>query len=279
MKKGLAGLLALLLLALSACAPVQPDAETDEGTTPATNAAPTEATTEAPTETTAQPTESTAAPTETQAAPAEALVTDAAYETFGGREFHIPQINLDGAAEINQALWTKLYDGVVVPIRADWEEYGWEGYEYIRYRWQVNDGILSLVVESSPVDWEWTDYDVYNVSALTGEPVADDTVVASAGVAAEDYTPLVREALGSAYLDGKEEYIEQYGSDEFLLQQYELTVSEENVSACLPYRDESGALCIIGAVYSIAGAEYYLREINLESFTRNPLLDTYPAGR
>ena len=275
MKKGLAGLLALLLLALSACAPVQPDAPDSEETLQTTTAAPTEATTEAPTETTAPPTESTAAPTETQAAPAEALVTDAAYETFGGREFHIPQINLDGAAEVNQALWATLYDGVVTPIRETWEEYGWEGYEYIRYRWQVNDGILSLVVESSPVDWEWTDYYVYNVSALTGEPVADDAVVASAGVAAEGYAQLVREALGSAYLDGKESYIEQYGRDEFLLQQFERTVSDENVSACLPYRDETGELCVIGAVYSIAGADYYLQEIHLQSYTPNPLLDTY----
>lgn len=205
------------------------------------------------------------------------FVTDAYCEEFGGRKFNIPKINLssDAVANINAEIWTKLYDGTVVEILKWWNQEHSEGDEYITYNWYVNYNILSLVVESYPMDWVWWNYYVYNISVSTGDKISNNEIISMAGLSQEEYLDIVRQALGSAYFQDKESYIEREGYDNFFRTQLEKTLSESNIQSCVPYFNENGQLCIIGAVYSLIEADFYYHEINLESFVSNPAFSEY----
>ena len=193
------------------------------------------------------------------------LVTDAYKYEISGRRFYIPKINLNGKAieKINNDLWSSLYDGVVMATQESWDLY--EGSEYVIYDWWVHDDVLSLVVESRPVHWAWWDYWVYNISISNEEIVTTDELISIAGWSQDEYHDAVRRALGVSFFKDKESYIGQVGYDAFFRLQLDKTISEENVQNCIPYFNEDGQLCIIGAVYSLAGADYYLQKINLEN--------------
>lgn len=205
------------------------------------------------------------------------LVTDAYCEEFGGRKFNIPKINLssDAVADINAEIWTNLYDGVVVEILEWWNQGHYEGYETITYDWYINNDILTLVVESHPVGWHWVDYYVYNVSISTGDRISLNELISMTGLSQAEYLDTVRQALGSTYFQGKESYIEQVGYDNFFRTQLENTLSEDNIQSCVPYFNGDGQLCIIGAIYSLAAADFYYHEINLENFISNPAFSEY----
>lgn len=205
------------------------------------------------------------------------LVTDAYSEEFGGRRFRIPQINLPGetVADINGEIWTELYDGVVAEKRQWWEQEHFEGYEYIIYDWNVFNGVLSLLIESHPVDWEWTDYYVYNVSVETGERLSDEDMISMVGWTQETYVDRATQSLGCGYFRGKEGYIEQIGYSDFFYTQLENTLSEENIQSCKPYFNENGQLSVVAAVYSLAGAEYYYGVHNLEEIEENAAFGEY----
>lgn len=51
--------------------------------------------------------------------------------------------------------------------------------------------------------------------------------------------------------------------------------SEYNIQNCVPYFNENGQLCIIGAIYSLAGADFYYHKINLENFATFNRRDFY----
>lgn len=205
------------------------------------------------------------------------LVVDAYSEDFGGRKFNIPKITLSGdsVANINAEIWRNLYDGVVVEILDWWNQEHDEGDEYITYNWYINNDILSLVVESHPVHWVWVDYYVYNISVSTGERISSNDLISMMGLSQAEYFDTVKQALGSAYFQGRESYIAQMGYDDFFRIQLENTISDENIRNCVPYLDDNGRLCIIGAIYSLAAADFYYHEVNLENFVNNPIFNEY----
>ncbi|MCD8115653.1 MAG: S8 family serine peptidase [Oscillospiraceae bacterium] len=193
----------------------------------------------------------------------ENLVTDAYSESFGTIRFKIPQINIDSeyVSSINQEIWNVLYEGVVEEIVTYWEENNYDGSEYIYYEWYVNGDILSLVIESHPADWAWWDYYVYNIEITSGAVLSDAELLSYYGMSEDEYYETVRQALYDYYSELYEEAYEVSGYDEQLAR----TISDENVNLAVPFLNNKSQLCIIGRVYSMAGAEYYDHIINLES--------------
>lgn len=202
----------------------------------------------------------------------ENLVTDAYYTKitaeYGDCVFSIPQINISVEAmdTVNKEIWDELYVGVVEEVQANLP---YVGGEYIKYDWAVNGDILSLWIESHPVDWAWWDYYVYNVSISRCTLISKDSLLNAYGLGISEYNELVRKALySSAYYSLSTMVAENPDlgtitvANEILLN----TTSDTNVEDAVPFLNEDGCLCIIGLVYSAAGADAYYQLINLEDF-------------
>jgi len=67
------------------------------------------------------------------------------------------------------------------------------------------------------------------------------------------------------------------GYDDFFQMQLKNTLSEDNIQRSVPYFNENGQLCIIGAIYSLAAGDFYYQKINLENFVTNPAFSEYMA--
>jgi len=116
---------------------------------------------------------------------------------------------------------------------------------------------------------------VYNVSVSTGRRLSKNELLSAAGISQEEYHDTVWQALGSAYFQDYESFIAQQGYTDSFRMQLEETISEANIQACIPYFNEGGQLCIIGAKYSIAGASFYYQVINLEDFVISEAFGEY----
>ena len=105
--------------------------------------------------------------------------------------------------------------------------------------------------------------------------MSKDKVYAAKNFSKAEYYDGVKEVLGSTFFQDKEGYIEQCGYDGFLCAQLEKTVSNENIADAIPYINEEGQLCIIARIYSLAAADYYWHDLNLEDFELTPAYKKY----
>lgn len=193
--------------------------------------------------------------------------------------YRIPKINLSSSdvEKINLEIYSSL-SPIIEDAVVEIDEYG---YPYtsdeIIYYWSVNGDVLSLVIRNSsyPDSSGGYEYMVYNISISTGNRLSKNELISVAGVSQENYHDMLWQALGSAYFQGKESYIKQVGYDDFFRTQLENTLSEDNIQSCVPYFNENGQLCIIGAIYSLAAADFYYHDINLENFISNPAFSEY----
>lgn len=193
--------------------------------------------------------------------------------------YRIPRVNLSSSdvEKINSEIYNSL-SPIIEDAVAEIDEYG---YPYtsdeVIYDWSVNGDVLSLVIRNSsyPDSSGGYEYMVYNISVSTGNRLSKNELLSVAGVSQENYRDMLWKALGSAYFQGKESYIDQVGYDDFFRTQLENTLSEDNIQSCVPYFNEDGQLCIIGAIYSLAAADFYYHEINLGDFVINPAFSEY----
>ena len=197
-----------------------------------------------------------------------------AYSTeFGGKYFHIPEINLKSqeVAAINEEIWKNLYDGVVVGVTEDWNQWHNTGSEHITYNWYVNKNILSLVIESHPYDYAWRDYYVYNIDIRTGREISSSELLDVYEISPDAYNKLAEQVLGSKFWTDSswcinDQYI-QYGQFTEALRN---TISSDNIAKAIPYINGQGELCIIAKVYSLAGAGSYWWDLNMVDYTFIP---------
>lgn len=213
------------------------------------------------------------------------LVTDAFRETIADgydasmepSEWSVPQIMLDAPeiTELNQEIWKTLYEGEIqnaLDSSMDGTSVGLGN----SYQWAVNGDILSLWIESHPVPWAWTEYYVYNVSISKGERLRDRDVYSAAGLSGNRYRERVRQAAGSKFWEffDYNDRTNINGNDiNFFNLQLQNTISEENVQQAKPFLNGEGHLCVAVPVYSMAGADFYWQEIDLDDFTLVPDYD------
>lgn len=193
--------------------------------------------------------------------------------------YRIPRVILSGSyvEEINSEIYSTLYPIIQDAVK-EINEYGYPyASDEITYYGAVNGDVLSLVIKnlSYPRGSGGSVYMVYNISISTGDCISKNELLSIAGVSQDEYHDILWQALGSTYYEGKESYIEQMGDAEFFYKQLEKTISEENIQKCVPYLNEQGQLCIIGAIYSVAAADYYYHDINLVNCPENPAFSKY----
>ena len=167
--------------------------------------------------------------------------------------YHIPAIHIPGVNtdEINDLMYNELYAFI--------NQYVYDNPDYpylgdMAYSWAVHGGILSVITEvvvgpdSSPNPM----YVVYNVDLTTGQRVFGEEVLAAFGMEEETYRQQVRAVLDSTFLffSGQQE-------GDFYRQQYDKTVSDDNVSNAIVYIDARGELAVVADIYAMAGADSY----------------------
>lgn len=205
------------------------------------------------------------------------LVTDAYRETYedeyGSYEWSVPKINLrsDNASTVNSAIWENIYSNCVeMNHEAISQGYSFVEYDVIEYDWAVNRDILSLWIHTSSMSYSWDDYQVYNFSISTGKELTRNELVQVYGLTMDKYSELAEQALGSAFWGNwnrDDENFQQTDFVDWFNQALENTISKANVDESIPYINLDGQLCMIAKIYSLAGADYYLHNLNLDCFT------------
>ena len=197
------------------------------------------------------------------------LVTDAFYDdtylnSYGSGIFAIPRINLDGSEirAINDEIYQNLYTDLAAGALREWDDSG----KSVNYTWAENGDTLSLLIEVHPVDWEWTDYYVYNVSISEARELSRDEVIQRSNVT--NYYKTARQALEATFWGNYDHDWLQETAEmvDFFNDQLDNTRANSNIEEAQPYFNRKGELCITANIYSLAGADYYTQEVNLEDF-------------
>lgn len=134
-------------------------------------------------------------------------------------------------------------------------------YDTCSYSSAENNGIHSFAI-CVTTDWEQNIYWCYNFDE-DGNEVGNGRILKEAGYSAEEFVSRLQDYLED-YLD----YSDFMEPDEWELCQEMIvtpTLAEDNCNAEIPmYLNTDGNLCCIMRIYSIAGAESYLRELELQ---------------
>ena len=196
------------------------------------------------------------------------IVTDAFSYTYTDIDetytYNIPQINLKGAdiARINAEIWEKYYEGSMKYVF-----YAIEAPEsiviyLIDYRWTVNDDILSLVIRQAfPSSCIY--HNIYNISISTGEIISNEALIQQVGYTEAEYKARMKDVMACEYVSQYKDIIETYPQP--FISYIQRTLSEDNLALSRPFINKKGELCIIGIKHSMAGAEIYEIEYNLDT--------------
>lgn len=274
MKKGIACLLAALLVLLTACAgSVGGSTEKPaRRTTQSTQMPATQATEEATTESSTLPVatqEPTTPATEPQPDYSAVTVQDAFHQdvTVEGMDIavSIPTVvfaDTDLSA-INEEIYQKAYD---IYVR-DLQEPMQEGYSVLligmNYSWWRNDSIVTVIV-STRIAWGSAEYyDVYSIDLASGTLLTQEELFALRGYDADSFYAKAKDVMGTYFL---QLYGDMEGTQkQWLDQALEITVEESNVRSIVAYLGSDGTLWANANIGSIAGAAYYAYLIPIET--------------
>ena len=257
-------------LVLAAGCGTQPDSETAELTTKATENLTTESATEEPT---TKATESPATepateePTEEQTTaevttPADDRVFTAIDESFDNYVFRIPNFAIEGGdiASVNAEIMSK-YDDIIKGIQNAKNEGKPMSYSRIDYEYYINGDIFSLIIKNH-YSFNYLDYYVTNVSASTGEYLDNKKLSDALGL---DYNEMLQKTKSALEAD----FIDRYGEkNTSKVTEYdkrlEQTLEDANVEESKFYIGSDGKLKVCCRQYSLIGASYYYRMIDIE---------------
>lgn len=274
MKKGIAFLLAALLVLLTACAgSVGGSTEKPaRRTTQSTQMPATQATEEATTESSTLPVatqEPTTPATEPQPDYSAVTVQDAFHQdvTVEGMDIavSIPTVvfaDTDLSA-INEEIYQKAYD---IYVR-DLQEPMQEGYSVLligmNYSWWRNDSIVTVIV-STRIAWGSAEYyDVYSIDLASGTLLTQEELFALRGYDADSFYAKAKDVMGTYFL---QLYGDMEGTQkQWLDQALEITVEESNVRSIVAYLGSDGTLWANAYIGSLAGADYYAYLIPIET--------------
>jgi hypothetical protein len=166
--------------------------------------------------------------------------------------YHIPVVNLDSAAKINEEMYNTHSSHIQEMV------YDYEGYPFMMqmtYSVYRKGDIVSVMVQES-CDTDLTYFYIYNFSAVTGEKVSDREVFAAFGLSEAEGRTRIKESLTrhwDAYCEAMgDEYISDY-----LQEVIDHTLDNSNIQSCTPFIDANGNLRYTGSIYSLGGADSY----------------------
>lgn len=183
----------------------------------------------------------------------------------GSFSCHVPKIAADtpGAADINRAIaetFTPIMDDIAACVEEGYSMWiggiSWKSYRY--------EDILSLVISSR---WESDveEYHVYLYDIAAEKQLTTPELLAQMGIEEGAFLSALRAAAADFYDN-------QYGSgpndfqgDAFWQERREWTLSDENINLNVSaYPDEAGRLYVPLPIGSVAGADSYVRLLQLD---------------
>ena len=192
-------------------------------------------------------------------------VTDAVHETikdpYDGYvyQYHIPQVNLSGnlADEVNQKMRA---DGNEWLNRAKQDQKN--GSSIINgdynYTWGSYNKVISVLVKGKYPN-DSVEYHVYNVFSDTGKQASNTDLRQMYGLSQQQLTNLLVKKAGECF---KTKY-KGVNAEPFYSEQYNKTVATSNANQSDLFINQSGKLCSVTKIYSLAGADYYYHVLTL----------------
>lgn len=189
------------------------------------------------------------------------LVSDAYTYEHEGITYKIPQINLESEEikQLNKEIYDEYYKlidtHIMQPVK--------DGLDLTRnkitYEWAVNDDILSLwLIDCTPSNNNY--YKVCNISLTEKEILSNEDVLDQLNYDKDEYLEKTRNGLGMiAWETCSKPFAHAYEKD-IVLQ----TINDENIEKSDLFINNDGDLCVVGNVFSIAGANSYYHIVNLD---------------
>lgn len=172
--------------------------------------------------------------------------------------YHIPYIDYDSTACENV---NKQVEKLANDYMTKEGEYS-TGCIAIGYEWSVYEDLLSLVLRLDFDANEVADFYVYTVDLNKDIQLSKADVIDYLDIDNSTYEREVQDELDSYFTNT---YKDVTGTDEFLKETYDKTIAMSNIRDAVPYVNGDGELCVIGKIYSIAGPDYYERQLSVES--------------
>lgn len=185
------------------------------------------------------------------------------YGWTGSYSYRLPEISGPDSAYLKGV--RNEIDGIYTEYIASQIESMQDGtgfdYETCGYRYAENDGIHSLCI-CVTTDWAFEYYWCYNFDA-EGNEVGNDRILKAAGLTEEKFVSALRDYL-EVFLDCSD-FLEPDEWEEYQATIIASTLAEDNCNADIPmYLNEEGNLCCIERIFSIAGADSYLYELEFQ---------------
>lgn len=218
----------------------------------------------------------------------DAYTEKADYSDYGGNastaEFHIPQIELEGAQidALNQRIYDEWYTDVQYSLQ-NIRDYGSPSISTLSYEWWLNDDILTLIIEAVyPLDDDFVLHNVYNVSLADACEVSRSDLIEMCRIDEDAFYRVAEQALGSAFYDKVYPYKDDVFYNESAESYYQQTISRENIDRSAVYLGRNGHLCLLGEGFWPIGGGSFECDIDLEDYDISPYygeaLDTTPAA-
>lgn len=172
--------------------------------------------------------------------------------------YHIPYIDYDSTACENV---NKQVEKLANDYMTKEGEYS-TGCIAIGYEWSVYEDLLSLVIRLDFDANEVADFYVYTVNLNKDIQLSKADVIDYLDIDNSTYEKEVQDELDGYFTNT---YKDVTGTDEFLKETYDRTIAMSNIRDAVPYVNGDGELCVIGKIYSIAGPDYYERQLSVES--------------
>lgn len=209
------------------------------------------------------------------------LVTDVyaeqkSYTGFSGAsevaDYHIPKINIESPEidALNKAIYDEWYNDIQYSLSRI-TQYGVPSIGYLTYSWHINGDILCLLLEAQwPGDDDYIGNEIYNILISAKREASSEEIISASGKTQEEYTTLVQQALGSAFLDFAYDYKDSLFIGSQFSDYYQETISPDNIAAAKPFINEDGHICILGKYFIPAGGGSVDCIIDLEAFILSP---------
>ncbi len=166
----------------------------------------------------------------------------------------IPAIKTSGAdaTRLNQELFTALY-----PAVNDAKDAMAMGNSLIvnrvDYTISINDQLISIVCETD-TDWGFESYYTVNFDASTKTEVTQEQLLQRFGMTKDQFLDLAVQVMQQHFQDN----YTAAPKDEMYWDRYNKSTAKDNFSSdCQLFVNDSGRLCMIVKLYSMAGADYY----------------------
>ena len=164
------------------------------------------------------------------------------------RCYHIPKIVADSCDAFNKKIMSYYYDQINTHVNQCLQNYT-EMYflQKMTYTAGQRDNLVSIVMCTERMEYN---FDVYNISLLTGEEVAAEQILALYGLTQGQFETEVRKFYEKRINAFSSEYI----TEEFIEYTRRETLSEKNISAAIPFIGPEGQLCFLATEHMPAGS-------------------------